>query len=220
MFDSMCSNSNATGWDVRSFCVFRGETKAMNGLQDRSVWVVVCLAAIMTCSDAKAQATAATGTSSSGGTGMGMGFMPMTFGMFGSATPSATDAAALGMAGPSNNAMGFGVGLNGQSSNIFTNPMAGAVLSSGAYPTSQRQMGLMMLAGQSQMLGIGSGQLSGVRPGPSRGNSALKAAPKSRGTSNQPGGMAARYFNRAARVTPHPQSFYNRQSVYFPQVAR
>jgi hypothetical protein len=116
--------------------------------------------------------------------------------------------------------MGFGVGLNGQSSNIFTNPTGAALLSSSVYPMSQRQAGLMMLAGQSQMLGIGSGQLSGVRPGPSKGKSAAKAAPKSRGGSNQPGGLAARYFNRTARVTPHPQNFYNRQSRYFPQTPR
>jgi len=202
----------------------------MDGLRDRFIWsAVVCLAAIMTCREAKAQGTAVAGypaTTSPGmgmGTGMnmgmGMGFMPMPYGMFGSASPSPTDAAALGMARP----ITPGIGMGGLSNNISTNPMAASMLYGNMYPMTQRQQGLMMLAGQSQMLGIGSGQLSGVRPGsagPSQGRTAQTASSKSRGSASQPGGLAARYFHRNAPVTRYPQGFYNRQNRYFPQVTR
>jgi len=208
----------------------------MDGLRGGFFWsVVVCLAAVMTCSEAQAQGTAVAGypatTSPGTGTGMGMGmgmgmnmgmgmgFMPMPYGMFGSASPSPTDAAALGMARPITPGMGMGA----QSNNIYTNPMAASMLYGSTYPMTQRQQGLMMLAGQSQMLGIGSGQLSGVRPGsagPSRGGRAQQASLKPRGSANQPGGLAARYFHRSAPVARYPQGFYSRQNRYFPPVTR
>jgi hypothetical protein len=146
--------------------------------------------------------------------------MPIPYGMFGSASLSPTDAAALGMA---RQPSGMGMGMGGSTNNIFANPMAAPMLYGSMYPMNQRQMGLMMLAGQSQALGIGSGQLSGVRPGPNGqwpGRKAPQAAAKPRGSASQPGGLAARYFHRSAPVTRYPQSYYNRQNRYFPQVTR
>ena len=80
--------------------------------------------------------------------------------MFGSTTPSATDAAALGMTPPAGRDDG-----DGRVNNMFMNPMASPFLYGSMFPMTPQQQGMMMLAGQAQMLGIGSGQLSGVRPG-------------------------------------------------------
>jgi len=213
----------------------------MDGSRNRCFWLAaVCLPAIMTCPEAKAQGTPVAGypatTSPGMGTGMnmgmGMGFMPVPYGMFGSATPSATDAAALGMPRPVTPGMGMGVGMGmgmgtgtgmgGQSNNVFANPMAAPMFYGSMYSMTPQQQGLMMLAGQTQMMGIGSGQLSGVRPGPggpSRGRTAPLANAK-RGSASVPGGLAARYFHRTAPVTRYPQSYYVRQNRYFPQVTR
>ena len=81
---------------------------------------------------------------------------------------------------------------------------------------------------QMGMLGIGSGQMSGVRPGagPARGRT-KQQLPRSRGARRRtPGGLAARYFNRTisvnrpVNVSRIPQSYYTRQNRYYPQVAR
>jgi hypothetical protein len=82
------------------------------------------------------------------------------------------------------------------------------------------QLGLMMLANQSQMGGIGSGQLSGVHPGPgnlSRSTTGKPVDPKTPRNVSQPAGLAARYFNRTTITNPKPQVFYNRPSSYYPQ---
>ena len=121
---------------------------------------------------------------------MGMGFLPMP-GMFGSPTPSATDAAALGMTGgPRGGMMGMGGTTMG---NPFMNPMASPFLYGSMFPMTQQQAGVMMLAGQAQMLGIGSGQLSGVRPGGI-------AAGGVRGRQTQTVGGASRYDPSAWRA--------------------
>ena len=82
----------------------------------------------------------------------------------------------------------------------------------------------MMLAGQAQMMGIGSGQLSGVRPGAgTRGT---------RGRQTQPVGQKPRQCRRSLaawrlatstarlRKLRIPQGFYNRQNRHYPQVGR
>jgi hypothetical protein len=152
--------------------------------------------------------------------------------MFNNASPSATDAAALGMAPQPRvgiglglvapGMMGMGMGMSGTpNGGVLVNPMAGSTLSGGMSPASARQMGLMTLAAQAQMTGIGSGQLSGVRPGASSGGrTRQQAIPKARGSASTPGGLAARYFNRTTGVGRQRQSYYNRQNPYFPQVAR
>jgi hypothetical protein len=198
----------------------------MDGKRVSRLWAaVMCAGALAPAIEARAQSAASASSASAANTNfqnmtMGMGFLPMP-GMFGSATPSATDAAALGMTGAQNGMMGMG-GM-ATTNSMFTNPMASPMLYGSMFPmgTSQRAAGMMMLAGQSQMLGIGSGQLSGVRPGgaPGRGRQAQPAV-RNRGSSGIPGGLAARYFNRTAQRPRIPQGFYNRQNRHYPQVGR
>jgi hypothetical protein len=145
------------------------------------------------------------------------------------------------------NSSGFG-GTSGQS-NMFNNPWAapmlyGSMFGMGANPTSSSssqtsqtsqtatsmnpmglsssQMGIMMLASMPGMTGIGSGQLSGVRPGASSAQSrgSQRTSNKVLGTSSDAGGLAARYFNRTFKISRYPQSYFNRQTQYFPVSGR
>ncbi len=86
---------------------------------------------------------------------------------------------------------------------------------SGMMGMSTGQLGLLMLATQNNG-GVGSGQMSGARPGPQNAATARTAATSKRRSAAKPGGLAARYFNRTAAHTPYPQSYFNRQSRYFP----
>ena len=102
------------------------------------------------------------------------------------------------------------------------NPMASPMLYGSMFPMTQQQAGVLMLAGQAQMLGLGSGQLSGVRPvatGAGRGRQ-VQPSVRNRGSAAQPGGLAARYFNRTTQRVRIPQGFYNRQNRHYPQVGR
>jgi hypothetical protein len=183
-----------------------------------------CTALIVCGPDARAQGTAVAGYPATtsplngGGTGMGMGMglLPMMYAMNPTASLSPTDAAALGAQGQGTGSFGPN-GMNG----MFRNPMAAPLLYSSLYPMTPNQTGALMLATQAGMMGIGSGQLSGVRPGnaQSRGRSAQPTAAKPRGTASQPGGLATRYFNRTATVNRYPQSYFKRENRYYPQVA-
>jgi hypothetical protein len=197
----------------------------MNGRRVFMAWgAVMCAGALTTALEAKAQSAASKSSTTTSASGMpdmtmGMGFLPMP-GMFGSPTPSATDAAALGMTAPQRGGM---MGMGGTTmTNPTMNPMASPLLYGSMFPMTQQQTGVLMLAGQAQMLGIGSGQLSGFRPGnpgAARGRQTQPSA-KNRGSSGQPGGLAARYFNRTNQKVRVPQGFYNRQNRYYPQVGR
>jgi hypothetical protein len=80
------------------------------------------------------------------------------------------------------------------------------------------QLGLLLLANQQQNGGIGSGRISGTR-GDSRARDATAArtpATSSQRAPARPGGLASRYFNRAAGHTAYPQQYFHRQSRYFP----
>jgi hypothetical protein len=184
---------------------------------------LVCAAALATGLEARAQSASASASAASAASAnnfnnmtMGLGFMPMP-GMFGSASPSATDAAALGVTTPQQGGM-MGTGGN----NMFMNPMASPFLYGSMFPMTQQQQGMMMLAGQAQMLGIGSGRMSGTRPGspaaPGTRGRQLQAG--ARGSTRTPGGLAARYFNRTTTRARIPQGFYNRPNQHYPQVGR
>jgi hypothetical protein len=198
----------------------------------RCVFVVsVGFALVVACGDLRAQAataaaasTAATtgaGAWSGSGFGMGgMGLMPMMYAMNPTASLSPTDAAALGMQGPGNNP-----GMNPMNG-VFMNPMAAPYLL--GYPMSTSQIGAMMMMNQMNGSGIGSGQMSGVRPGAAqaRGRTRQQVPAKTRGTTTTPGGLASRYFhrsvsvNRPVNVNRIPPNYYTRQNRYYPQVAR
>jgi hypothetical protein len=149
------------------------------------------------------------------GMGMGMGIIPFAYALNPSATLSPTDAAALGMQAPQSN------GMAAQVNSLLANPLAAPMIYGGMSANSPNQVGMMMLANQSALGGIGSGQLSGARQG-GRGRTQGMAPTAARavGSANQPGGLAARYFHRTTTIARHPQTFYNQQSRYFPQIAR
>ena len=178
----------------------------MNGRCVRMTWGAVLWAgALIDGSRGQAQSTGSTATSASvvPDMTMGMGFYPLP-GMFGSPTPSATDAAALGVTAPRGGMMGMGgSGMGGSAmTNPTMNPMASPLFYGSMFPMTQQQAGVLMLAGQAQMLGLGSGQLSGVRPGgvsaSARGRQTQPAV-RNRGSAGTPGGLAARYFNRTTQ---------------------
>ncbi len=122
------------------------------------------------------------------------------------------------------------MGMGGNSmGNPFMSPMAAPFLySSMAAGTSTQtggitpqQTGMLMLAAQAQMLGLGSGQASGVRPGAGGVRARqMQNVAGARGTTRQPGGLAARYFNRTSKRPRIPQGFYNRPNQHYPQVVR
>jgi hypothetical protein len=109
----------------------------------------------------------------------------------------------------------------------MTSNQAGSAASQTAASASQmgispEQMGWMMLATTPQMMGVGGGQISGVRPGASAAQTASSPSGlgRARGRAPQAGGLAARYFNRTAKTTRIPQSYFNRQTRFFPESGR
>jgi hypothetical protein len=212
----------------------------MSSLRDCCVFIGLSL--VVACGELNAQtstaaaastaastaATSGTGALTGSGMGMGMGglgmggmgLMPMMSAMNPSASPSPTDAAALGMQSP-----GAGLGMNPMNG-VFMNPMAAPYLL--GYPMSTNQIGAMMMMNQMGANGgLGSGQLSGVRPGANQARSRVNQPPaKTKSTTKTPGGLASRYFNRTvsvnrpANVNRIPQNYYTRQNRYYPQVAR
>lgn len=104
-----------------------------------------------------------------------------------------------------------------------------------AVPMTGTQAGLTMLMMQQRMLGIGNGQLSGVRGGTGTGTGTGANGQASRNgggaaTSraiaahtrdmNIPGGQAARYFNRGPAPAVRNQPSYQRTTRYFPQTGQ
>jgi hypothetical protein len=78
------------------------------------------------------------------------------------------------------------------------------------------QMGLLMMATQNPN-GVGSGQMSGARSSRTQSRAKPTAQPTARThTSSGPAGLAAHYFNRGGPHSSIPQSYYNRQTRYFP----
>ena len=119
----------------------------------------------------------------------------------------------------------IGLGMNPMNG-VFMNPMAAPYML--GYPMSTNQIGAMMMMNQMGTSGVGSGQMSGVRPGAGqqRGRTKHSLPAKPPGTTATPGGLASRYFNRTtavnrpAKVSRIPQNYYARQNRYYPQVAR
>jgi hypothetical protein len=106
-----------------------------------------------------------------------------------------------------------------------------------AVPMTGTQAGLTMLMMQQRMLGIGNGQLSGVRGGavtgagtgartdglaPRDGGGAATSRAIAAHTRNMniPGGQAARYFNRGGMPAVRSQPAFQRTTRYFPQTGQ
>ena len=91
--------------------------------------------------------------------------------------------------GPNNGGMGMNA-MNG----VFMNPMAAPYLF-GISDVEHDQIGAMMLMNQMGDGGIGSGQLSGVRPGAGQSKGRTKQPPtKARGTTATPGRIGGAVF--------------------------
>lgn len=97
---------------------------------------------------------------------------------------------------------------SGMYSNPYANPYANPFLN--PYMTQGQVNGnaaLYFLAAQQANGGIGSGRISGVRPGP-RVPVPAPAPPDDRRVTDIPGGTAARYFNRASQPTGASRYFH------------
>jgi hypothetical protein len=224
-----------TRWDPHTVSARR--TLTMGGFRFGVAWAAVLGVTLsIVCGEARGQSGAAASFSLAAPPAplTGGQAAPVSFPMF-----SPLQAMGANSAGQS----GVGNGVGGQS-NLFNNPYAAPLLyggmmgmganqsaSSSASQTgslvnpmglSPNQMGMMMLASTPQMMGIGSGQLSGVRPGagPAQGVGSQKTGAKARGSAPQAGGLAARYFNRTMKISRIPQSYFNRQTRYFPESGR
>jgi hypothetical protein len=122
---------------------------------------------------------------------------------------------------------------------IFSSPMAAPMLYSSmlgsSFPQNQAgaaagtgltspnlnaaQYGMLLMMANQQNGGIGSGRISGIRGNGTQQTASAGAKPaantKAR-TSNRPGGLAARYFNRTNVHSSNPKNYFNRRPSYFP----
>ena len=125
----------------------------------------------------------------------------------------------------------FGAGTYGATPGGSVNPYANPVMNPFMNPYMAQMTGsnttagnaaLYFVAAQQMTGGLGSGQLSGVRP--QRGASTSAAATPARvapeGSSMVPGGTAARYFDRSTRTDMGLSRYYNNQGRYYPKKGR
>ncbi len=145
----------------------------------------------------------------------GIGFMPQS--VMGGSTQGGFGVVPVPMMGVGTQQ---GAGVNSANA-LMMDPLGlGYVYGSTAIPMTRAQTGLFMLSTEQRMMGLGNGQISGVRPGGQDKNG------KSTGTNstaahtrnaNIPGGQAARYFNRGTTTATASlsQPHFKRQSPYY-----
>ena len=204
----------------------------MNPLRRGMIWAVVACGAGCFCGRNAAAQSLGDPPSSTGAAGLGAASIggqatPVPVPLFSPAVPSITAnpmASALGSSAPS-----------GIMSSPFAQPFLYSSMWQATQPLSTSsststgtgrgmgmmnpgQLGLLMLATQQNPGAIGSGTLSGSRPGSNLRNTSAAgtAAASKRRTAARPGGLASRYFNRVNPHTTYPQSYFNRQPRYFP----
>ncbi len=214
----------------------------MCGFRFRVVWAVVLGVTVgVACGEARAQ---------SGAFSLGAPPAPVSVGQAGPGTvPIFSPLQAMGagssgmggMGGQSNmfnnpwaspmlygSMMGMSPNLSGSStsttgSSISTTGSSTSTTASSLNPMglSSNQMGMMMLMSSPQTMGMGSGQFGG-RPGAggAQGTISQLTGARMRGSASQPGGLAASYFNRTTKISRSPQSYFNRQTRYFPESGR
>jgi hypothetical protein len=106
-----------------------------------------------------------------------------------------------------------------QSMNPLMNPYMAPFIQSNPQDAT-----LFLLNAQSMAGGLGSGQLSGVRPGPNtpraRSASAYTVEPRTIRNSDIPGGGASRYFGRLRPNSGTDRSYYNHQGRYYSSSGR
>ena len=148
----------------------------------------------------------------------GIGFMPQS--VMGGSTQGGLGVVAVPMMGVGTQQ---GTGVNSANAMMMDPLGLSYVYGPAAIPMTRAQTGLFMLSTQQQMLGLGNGQISGVRPagqdptGRKTGSSLTAAHTRN---ANIPGGQAARYFNRGTTTASRSQPHFKRQSRYFPQTAQ
>ncbi|QEH36256.1 hypothetical protein OJF2_48160 [Aquisphaera giovannonii] len=161
-------------------------------------------------------ASSAHGQSAAGGS-TGLGVVPL---------PNANGSMSLGV-------VPMGAAGTRASDPMGLSPIYGAAYGGAAVPMTRDQAGLYMLSASQRMLGLGNGQISGTRPaasGTSRGKATDprsrrsqagddRAVPSHRRNANVPGGLASRYFNKAAAPAGGAgrEPRFNRPLRYFPQ---
>lgn len=106
-------------------------------------------------------------------------------------------------------------GMSAMYANPYANPYLNPFLN--PYMTQTQFSGnaaLYLFAAQQSNGGIGSGRLSGVRPGPRPAPAATQSPAEKRRATDTPGASASRYFNRgfAPAANGGTSRFYNRQS--------
>ena len=158
----------------------------------------------------------------------GIGFMPQS--VMGGSTQGGLGVVAVPMMGVGTQQ---GTGVNSANAMMMDPLGLSYVYGPAAIPMTRAQAGLFMLSTQQRMLGLGNGQISGVRPagqdptgrktGSSSGTNQTAAHTRN---ANIPGGQAARYFNRGGTTTasrsrpPGAGQNFKRQSRYFPQTTQ
>ena len=179
-------------------------------------------------------------TQASGSTGLGLGYLAIPQFSGGGTGAGQSGLAIVPMATSTASTSATALATPaGRAAAMSSDPLGfgyvyGGVYGGAAIPMTQAQAGLLMLSTSQRMLGLGNGQLSGVRPGPQkdsktgRSATAQLTAAHTR-NANIPGGQAARYFGRgiglpatlqAQTSTPRSQPYYQRQMRYFPQTAQ
>ena len=101
--------------------------------------------------------------------------------------------------------------------NPYTNPFLNPYAS--LQPMSGRDAALSFLAAQQATGGLGSGQLSGVRPH-ARGGRRPSSPRTPNATTGVPGAAASGYFNGACRRPGGSRDHYNRSESYYPNFRR
>lgn len=184
-------------------------------------------------------------TQASGSTGLGLGYVAIPQASAGGSgvgqsglavVPMSSSTASTSTASTSATALATPAG---RAAALASDPMGfgyvyGGVYGGAAIPMTQSQAGLLMLSTSQRMLGLGNGQLSGVRPGPQKDSKTGRSAASQQTAAhtrnaNIPGGQASRYFGRgiglpsglqAQSSTGRSQPYYQRQMRYFPQTAQ
>jgi hypothetical protein len=103
-------------------------------------------------------------------------------------------------------------------SNASSGATNNGAINNGAINPGLTQLGMMMMLANQQNGGIGPGRLSGTRGAPRQRDSAgtQPAGNAKLRSSDRPGGLASRYFNRTGGHSAYPRSFFNRRPSYFP----
>jgi hypothetical protein len=138
--------------------------------------------------------------------------------------PTGMAGGAAGPGGLFNNPLAAPLLYNSMIASQYTQSQATSAASASAASNTAtanmaaNQLGMMMLLANSQNGGFGSGRMTGTRSDPRQPTSlgSPSASTSKPQGANQPGGKAARYFNRTSVRPSYPRNYFNRRPTYFP----